>query len=56
VGTLAAVRLIAPQLQRPVAIIHRRRKVFTPTATKFVELLRDIQAASSEEPDSATKE
>ena len=42
-GRLAAVRLIAPQLQRPIAIIHRQRKVFTPAATKFVELLREVQ-------------
>ena len=41
-GTLAAVRLIAPQLQRPLGIIHRHRKVFTPTATKFVELLEAV--------------
>lgn len=42
-GRLSAIRLIAPQLQRPVGIIHRHRKVFTPTATKFVELLAEIQ-------------
>jgi DNA-binding transcriptional LysR family regulator len=42
-GTLAAVRLIAPQLQRPIGIIHRLRKVFTPTAAKFVELLQEVQ-------------
>jgi len=38
-GILAAVRLIAPELKRPIGIIHRQRKVFTPTAAKFVELL-----------------
>jgi len=42
-GTLAAVRLIAPPLQRPVGIIHRQRKAFTPTAVKFMELLAEIQ-------------
>jgi DNA-binding transcriptional LysR family regulator len=42
-GTLVAVRLIAPQLQRPVGIIHRTRKVFTPTATRFIELLQEVQ-------------
>jgi DNA-binding transcriptional LysR family regulator len=56
VGTLAAVRLIAPQLHRPIAIVHRRRKVFTPTATKFVELLREVQKASNEEPEGVAKE
>lgn len=49
-GTLAAVRLIAPQLRRPIGIIHRHRKVFTPTATKFIERLREIQQPSPEEP------
>jgi DNA-binding transcriptional LysR family regulator len=39
-GTLASVRLIAPELKRPIGIIHRQRKVFTPTASKFVELLQ----------------
>ncbi len=42
-GTLTAIRLIAPQLQRPIGIIHRQRKVFTPTASKFVELLQEVQ-------------
>ncbi len=40
---LAAIRLIAPQLQRPIGIIHRQRKVFTPTATRFIELLQQVQ-------------
>jgi len=50
-GTLVAVRLIAPQLQRPVGIIHRQRKLFTPTANRFVELL---QQAESESPPQAS--
>jgi len=41
-GTLTAISLIAPPLQRPVGIIHRQRKVFTPTAAKFVELLAQV--------------
>jgi len=48
--TLKAVRLIAPQLRRPIGIIHRHRKVFTPSVTKFVDLLRDIQEPTPEEP------
>ena len=56
VGTLIAVRLIAPQLQSPVAIIHSRRKVFTPTATKFVELLREVQEGAYEDPETVAKE
>lgn len=42
-GSLVAVPLIAPELRRPIGIIHRLRKVFTPTAVKFVELLRQVQ-------------
>lgn len=38
-GLLSAIPLVAPQLCRPLGIIHRQRKVFTPTVTKFVELL-----------------
>lgn len=45
-GDLAAVRLIAPQMERPIGIIHRQRKVFTPTSTKFVELLQEEQCES----------
>ncbi len=42
-GSLAAVDLVSPELHRPIGIIHRQRKVFTPTAAKFVELLQDVQ-------------
>jgi len=48
-GSLVAVRLIAPELRRPIGIIHRQRKVFTTTATKFVELLKEVQSQSAEE-------
>jgi DNA-binding transcriptional LysR family regulator len=48
-GALAIVRLIAPELRRPLGIIHRQRKVFTPTAAKFVELLQQVQTNGSEE-------
>lgn len=41
-GSLVAIRLIAPAMQRPLGIIHRQRKVFTPTAAKFIELLSEI--------------
>ena len=40
-GSLAVVRLIAPELKRPIGIIHRSRKLFTPTAGKLIELLRE---------------
>ncbi len=42
-GSLTAVRLIAPELLRPIGIVHRQRKVFTPSAAKFVELLQAEQ-------------
>ena len=42
-GALAAVRLKSPELRRPISIIHRQRKVFTPTMAKFVELLQQVQ-------------
>jgi DNA-binding transcriptional LysR family regulator len=48
-GRLASVRLIAPQLHRPIGIVHRHRKVFTPSVSKFVELLREIQEPTGEE-------
>ena len=48
-GTLVSVRLIAPELRRPIGIIYRQRKVFTPTATKFVELLQEVQSGTTEE-------
>jgi DNA-binding transcriptional LysR family regulator len=48
-GTLAAIPLIEPELHRPLGIIHRLRKAFTPTAMKFVDLLRESQNHSPEE-------
>jgi DNA-binding transcriptional LysR family regulator len=42
--TLAAVPLNAPQLCRPIGIIHRSRKFFTPTASKLIELLQESAA------------
>jgi DNA-binding transcriptional LysR family regulator len=48
-GSLATVRLIAPELYRPLGIIHRQRRVFTPTAAKFVELLQQLQSRTPED-------
>jgi DNA-binding transcriptional LysR family regulator len=48
-GSLVAIRLIAPELRRPIGIIHRHRKVFTPTAAKFIELLQKVQGNGAEE-------
>jgi len=41
--SLVAIRLIAPEMRRPIGIIHRQRKVFAPTTAKFVELLQQVQ-------------
>jgi len=48
-GALAMVRLIAPELYRPLGIVHRQRRVFTPTAAKFIELLQEIQSTAAED-------
>jgi DNA-binding transcriptional LysR family regulator len=47
-GTLAAIRLIAPELKRPIGIIHRSRKLFTPTAGKLIELLQEAAEKPAE--------
>jgi DNA-binding transcriptional LysR family regulator len=49
-GTLVGVRLIAPELYRPLGIIHRQRRIFTPTVAKFVELLQHVQNQAVEKP------
>ncbi|MHB1033270.1 MAG: LysR family transcriptional regulator [Pirellulales bacterium] len=38
-GSLVAVPLETEELRRPIGIIHRQRKAFTPTAARFVEML-----------------
>ena len=45
VRTLAAVPVGLPDLARPVGIIHRRQKPLTPTASRFVEMLKDASPA-----------
>lgn len=47
-GTLKAIRLIAPELRRPIGIVHRHRRVFSPTAAKFVEMLEEVQQTRPE--------
>jgi DNA-binding transcriptional LysR family regulator len=47
-GTLTAVPLIAPELFRPIGIIYRRRREFSPTAAKFIDLLKKAQSQASE--------
>jgi DNA-binding transcriptional LysR family regulator len=48
-GRLAAVKLHAPKLVRPVGIVHRRRKKFNRAAQVFLELLAR-QPAPAPEP------
>ena len=45
VRTLAAVAFGVPDLARPVGIIHRRQKPLTPTASRFIELLKESSTA-----------
>ncbi len=47
-GSLAAIPLIAPELYRPLGIIYRQRKAFTPSIAKFVELLQQVESHSLE--------
>ena len=39
-GRLVAIRLHAPELVRPVGMIHRRRKKFNRASELFLELLK----------------
>jgi DNA-binding transcriptional LysR family regulator len=48
-GSLVAIPLIEPELYRPLGIIHRQRKTFTPSVAKFVELLQQVQSQSPED-------
>ncbi len=48
VRTLATVPLGMPDLVRPVGIIHRRQKPLTPTASRFVELLKEARPAAAD--------
>jgi len=43
-GRLVAIRLHAPDLKRPVGILHRRRKKFSRAAQAFLELLVEAPA------------
>jgi len=37
-----------PDLARPVGIIYRRQKPLTPTASRFVEMLKEASAAPAQ--------
>jgi DNA-binding transcriptional LysR family regulator len=45
IKTLAAVHVAMPGLVRPVGIVHRRQKPLTPTAERFVQVLREAGEA-----------
>jgi DNA-binding transcriptional LysR family regulator len=47
VRTLATVGLDVPDLARPVGIIHRRQKPLTPTASRFVEMLKNSSGSAA---------
>lgn len=51
IGTLSAIRLRGASLQRPIGIIHRDRLMFSPTVTRFVELLQQMPMARLTEAD-----
>jgi DNA-binding transcriptional LysR family regulator len=42
-GLVAAVPLDMPELVRPIGIIHRRQKLLTATAAKFLEFLQSLK-------------
>src|SRR5213594_3057399 len=51
IRTLAAVDVAIPDLVRPIGIVHRRHKPLTPTAERFVQMLKD----ASEAPQAAAR-
>ena len=48
-GRMVAVKLHAPDLVRPVGVVHRKRKKLNRAAQAFVELLLLEQPAGKEE-------
>src|SRR5256885_10143087 len=48
IRTLATVPLGVPDLARPVGIIYRRGKPLTPTASRFVEMLKEASAVPAQ--------
>jgi DNA-binding transcriptional LysR family regulator len=47
-GRLVAIPIAAPELYRPLGIIHRKKKRFYPVAQAFLELLCEKPAAEFE--------
>jgi DNA-binding transcriptional LysR family regulator len=48
-GRLIAVPLLAPELRRPVGIVHKKKKQFNQATQAFLELLREKPAKSPTE-------
>jgi len=48
-GKLVGVPITSPKITRPLGIIHRQSKVFTPAMTKFIELLSESKWDSPNE-------
>jgi DNA-binding transcriptional LysR family regulator len=48
IRTLAAKTLGVPDLARPVGIIYRRQKRLSPTASRFIELLKEASAGPTQ--------
>jgi DNA-binding transcriptional LysR family regulator len=49
-GRLAAVRLNAPELTRPIGILHRRRKKFNQATQCFLDLLLSRESSPGDAP------
>jgi DNA-binding transcriptional LysR family regulator len=45
-GRLAAIRLVAPELARPVGVVHRRRKRLNRAAEAFLSMLGEIREST----------
>jgi DNA-binding transcriptional LysR family regulator len=48
-GRLVSIPLNAPDLKRPVGIVHRRKKIFGPAAQAFLDLLKHETPAAQPE-------
>lgn len=53
IGTLAAIPFAGENVRRPIGIIHRQRKAFTPTISKFVDLLKETFGEPDDEDTAA---
>ncbi|HPD29766.1 MAG TPA: LysR family transcriptional regulator [Phycisphaerae bacterium] len=47
-GSLVAVPLASQKIRRPIGIIHRQRKIFTPAIVRLIELLKSMKSETSE--------